>query len=70
MTNQHKVRFGDDPEMLYAAHYLGASVLRKYLEGEDLTKDQEAQVEYFKEKALPRFMRIYQKVKKTNSVEV
>lgn len=57
---ENQARFGSDPAMLYSAHYLGATVLAKVLEKKPLTKDEQAQVEYLKNKALPDFMKIYQ----------
>lgn len=66
LTEDHKKRFGDDPEFLYSAHYLGATVLNKVVNGKQLTRKEQQQVDYLKEKALPRFMKIYSKVSKRN----
>jgi hypothetical protein len=59
ITNQHKAVFGDDPAKLYAAHYLGQTVLSKLLKGQPLTKTQQDQVDYLEKVALPRYMKIY-----------
>lgn len=60
LTDQHRARFGEDPAVLYSAHYLGGTLLAKVLAGKSLTQEQQAQVDYLREKALPRFMKIYQ----------
>lgn len=52
----------DDPAILYAGHYLGSTVLAKYLKGDDLTPQQSAQVKYFENTVLPKFMKIYSKI--------
>lgn len=54
----------DDPKLLYMAHYLGAPVLKKWLAGKTLTDEEEAQVRYLKQKALPDFMKIYNSIVK------
>lgn len=54
-------RFGNDPEKLYMAHYLGAGTLAKYLRGDQLTKEQQDQVTYLEEKVLPKFRKEYEK---------
>lgn len=59
LTQDHVEMFGNDPATLYSAHYLGARVLKKVLNKEDLSPTEKAQVAYLKEKALPRFMRFY-----------
>lgn len=69
LTDDHREKFGDDPELLYSAHYLGATVLNKVINGKPLTRKEQAQVDYLKEKALPRFLRIYNKVRKRGQVE-
>lgn len=66
-TDRHRELFGNDPALLYSAHYLGETVLRKLLNGLPLSKQQQSQVEYLKEKALPDFLKIY---KKKASIEV
>lgn len=50
-----------DPVMRYSAHYLGATVLRKILNGEKLTEKQANQAAYLKNKLLPRFRKMYEK---------
>lgn len=62
LTEQHREMFGDDPKMLYAAHFLGATTLRKWLAGENLTEKQAEHVREFKKLALPRFERIYKRI--------
>ena len=56
---EHEARFGSDPAVLYAAHYLGAGLLDKVIKGKPLTKTESEQVAYLKAKALPRFEKIY-----------
>lgn len=59
LREEHQARFGDSPELLYSAHYLGATVLDKVLKKRALSDKERAQVEYLKRKALPDFMKIY-----------
>lgn len=59
ITDQHKAVFGNDPAKLYAAHYLGQTVLTKLLKGQPLTEKQQEQVDYLEKVALPRYMKIY-----------
>ena len=59
---QHEAEFGSDPETLYAAHYLGATTLRKWLRGGSLNSQQERHVRDFKKTALPRFKSIYNRI--------
>lgn len=59
---EHVARFGNDPETIYSAHYLGAPVLAKVLAGKELTEKEQSQVDYLRAKALPRFRRIYQRI--------
>lgn len=66
-TNEHKKQFGDDPATLYAAHFLGAPTLKKVFDGLPLSSKQKEHVNELKEKALPRFQRIYSKVKSRNA---
>ena len=61
LTDENRARFGDDPRMLYAAHFLGAPTLAAWLNGDDLTPTQARHVKELKEIALPRFMKIYTK---------
>lgn len=68
LTDGYRIKYGNDPEMLYAAHFLGETVLDKLLAGKDLTDKQAQTVTDFKKLALPRFQRIYKEVlKKQNS---
>ena len=71
LTDSHREVFGDDPLLLYSAHYLGQTVLTKLLSGAKLSDKEKKQVEYLKVKALPRFEKIYQKVlaKQSGSIE-
>lgn len=62
LTDQHRKRFGDDPEALYSAHYLGATVFSKLVKGQRLTEKEQQQVKYLETVALPRFRKIYNKV--------
>jgi len=68
LTDQHRARFGDDPYLLYAAHYLGAGLLAKVLgEGELSAREQEL-VRGLKTQAMPRFKKIFDRIK-TKAVE-
>jgi len=67
LTDEHKRLFGDDPAVLYSAHYLGSTLLRKVQRGATLTAKEQGIVDSLVQKALPRFMRIYNKVTKTSS---
>lgn len=68
LTDENRARFGDDPTLLYSAHYLGATVLNKVLKGLPLTEKEKKQVEYLNTKVLPKFNKIYRK--KIGQVEV
>lgn len=59
---EHKARFGDDPETLYAAHYLGAPLLAKVQSNRVLTATEKEIVQEFLDKALPNFQKNYDKV--------
>ena len=63
LTAQHEKRFGNDPEKLYMAHYLGATVMQKVIDGERLSAKEQQQVDYLERVALPRFMKIYNTTK-------
>jgi hypothetical protein len=67
LTDEHKRLFGDDPAVLYSAHYLGSPLLRKVQRGATLTAKEQGIVDSLVQKALPRFMRIYNKVNKPKS---
>ena len=55
-----KANFGDDPIMLYSAHYLGAPTLKKVLAGEPLEEKQLRQFEYLRDVLIPKFKRMYE----------
>lgn len=57
LTSDHAKRFGNDPITLYAAHYLGASLLSKVINKQALSKREEEIVQGFYQKALPNFER-------------
>ena len=69
-TDDHRARFGDDPATLYAAHYMGATLLSKLNAGKQLTENEQKIVESFERQALPRFMRILEKVNKPKTTMV
>jgi len=52
----------DDVVSIYAGHYLGETVLRKWMNGEPLTKKQQGHVDYFQKELIPRLNRIYAKI--------
>lgn len=62
LKQENMARFGDDPRMLYAAHFLGGTVLGKLQRGDKLTAAQQKTVDEFTSKALPRFLKIYSKI--------
>ena len=51
-----------DPVLTYAAHVLGVPTLEKIKNGEDLTDKEQQNVDYFREQALPHFVKNYEKV--------
>lgn len=59
---ENEAKFGNDPFLLYSAHYLGMPVLEKALKGEKLDKDEQDHVDYLNSTALPRFKKIYAKI--------
>lgn len=69
LRDETKDLTGDDPALVYAAHYLGAPVFRKMVRGAELSADEQKQVDYLRETLLPRFLKIYQGVTKTGQVE-
>lgn len=62
LKEENKAKFGDDPALLYASHYLGSTLLTKYLKGKDLTNDEEDIVKNFEKNTLPKFLKVYAKV--------
>lgn len=64
LKEENMARFGDDPRTLYAAHYLGAPLLSKYLSGKKLSAREQKLVAGLENKALPRFDRIYARIAK------
>lgn len=60
LTEEHKKQFGENPKVLYAAHYLGAPLLKKVLADEKLSAKEDKLVSELLEKVMPRFERIYQ----------
>lgn len=66
LTGAHQEQFGDNPEVLYAAHYLGQTLLSKWKRGVELKPNEQALVKSLQDKALPRFRRIYNKVLERN----
>lgn len=60
LTDQNARSIGsDDPEDLYAAHYLGAPLYNKWKSGKTLDDDDRAKVNFLKQKALPNFNKNY-----------
>lgn len=62
LTDENRRVAGDDPMLLYSAHYLGAPLLKKVLENKPLNNTEQSHVAYLTDKALPRFKNIYEKV--------
>lgn len=60
LTQPHAKEFGEDPRTLYAAHFLGATLLRKVLNDKPLKPEEEKNVKELINVALPRFEKIYQ----------
>lgn len=55
-------KFGtDDPRIVYGVHFLGEPLLRKVLNEEALSKQEQAIVEEFRTKAMPRVLAIYER---------
>ena len=52
----------EDPEKLYAAHYLGEPTYQKLLHDKELTEGQQQIVDYFMHKVAPRFNEIVAEV--------
>lgn len=68
---EHEARFGNDPEAIYAAHFLGATLMSKWLRGAQLTKDERAIVKSLETKAMPRFRKKFaEELAKRESVEI
>jgi len=58
LTNEHAERFGtDDPVTLYAAHFLGGTLLSKVNRGLKLSAKEQRLVDEFRTKALPNFVK-------------
>lgn len=53
---------GNKPELVYAAHYLGETLLRKVLDGKPITATEQKRVETLQNVLLPRFRKIYEQV--------
>lgn len=64
VARHQKVFKTDDPERLYAAHYLGETIYKKVLADLPLTEKQESIVTDYLYKVAPRFKKILEKVKK------
>lgn len=61
LREENETRFKtSDPQVVYAAHYLGAPLLDKWRKGKDLTEDEAARVKNLREVLLPRFMGFYE----------
>lgn len=58
----------DSPQMIYANHYLGQTVLKKWLDGKSLTDKEAAQVRELKTVLLPRLTKIYNRLLKDQGV--
>lgn len=67
---KENAKFGSSPQMVYAAHYLGAPTLSKWLNGDKLTEAQTAQVKELETVLLPRLMKIYSKLTKDSGTVV
>jgi hypothetical protein len=61
-TDEHRQRFGDDPGLLYAAHFLGAPLLSKVISNKNLSDEEEQQVSELRTKAMPRFLKIFNRI--------
>lgn len=61
LTDENRARFGDDPEMLYKAHYLGATLLNKVLNNKPLSDKEQRLVKDLEETALPNFLKNYER---------
>lgn len=54
--------FGSGPFDVYAAHYFGAPMFKRYLAGDRFTPEEQLLVDNFEKKALPRFSKIYDRI--------
>lgn len=50
----------ENPELLYSAHYLGATLLRKVIAGKQISEEDEKKVKTLYDVLLPRFRKIYE----------
>ena len=62
LVAQDKNLFGDNPALLYSAHFLGAPLLEKVLKGSNLSDKEQEHVNDLENIALPNFLRAYQRV--------
>lgn len=62
LREEHARLFGNDPAAIYGAHFMGSPLFRKYLNGAELTRSEQAIVKDFETKAFPRFKRIYERI--------
>ena len=51
--------YGDNPVILYAAHYLGVPTLKQWLDGKELTPQQQQHVSEFKDILIPRIANFF-----------
>lgn len=67
LTGQHRQQFGDNPELLYGAHFLGQPTLAAWQSGQPLEPQQQDWVNQFANQALPRFREQYAAVQQPDS---
>lgn len=61
---------GSDPSTIYAGHFLGMPLAKKWLSGAKLTAEEAGLVRELETKALPRFERIYSRIVSDQGVAV
>jgi hypothetical protein len=59
LTEEHRAKFGDNPKLLYAAHYLGSPLLSKVLNDKKLTEREESLVSELMSNIMPKFEKVY-----------
>lgn len=59
LTDENKRRFGSDPERLYSAHFLGATLLARVIGGQQINHEDRKIVDEYKKDIRPRFNKTY-----------
>lgn len=62
LRDENSKQFGNGPFEVYGAHYFGAPLFKRYLNGDRMTESERQLVDNFETKALPRFAKIYNRI--------